>query len=94
MIKQLFMKSIKVEFPDRIEYRNEQGELHRTDGPAIEYSYGTKAWWINGKPHREDGPAAVYSNGDKEWYLDGFEYTEHQWEQEIAKIKLKRILDL
>ena len=24
-------------------------ELHRKDGPAVEYEDGYKAWWINGK---------------------------------------------
>jgi hypothetical protein len=50
------MKSIKVEFPDRIEYQNEQGELHRLDGPAyITNEYFS--WYVNGKLHRLDGPA-------------------------------------
>ena len=25
------------------------GELHRTDGPAIEWADGTKAWYLNGE---------------------------------------------
>ena len=25
------------------------GELHREDGPAIEWSDGTKVWWVNGE---------------------------------------------
>ena len=44
--------------------------LHREDGPAVEYSNGTKAWWINDKRHREDGPAIEYADGDKEWWVD------------------------
>jgi hypothetical protein len=56
---------------DKVEYRNEKGEYHREDGPAIEYSDGTKQWWINGKRHRKYGPAVEYSNGNKEWYLNG-----------------------
>jgi hypothetical protein len=28
------------------EYRNQLGQLHRTDGPAVEYSDGSKEWWI------------------------------------------------
>ena len=27
---------------------------HRTDGPAIEYSDGGKAWWIDGKRYIEE----------------------------------------
>jgi hypothetical protein len=111
------MKSIKKEYSNRIEYRNEQGDLHREDGPAIEgyngykewflngirhredgpaveYSDGDKWWFINGIRHREDGPAVEYSDGYKEWYLNGEYYTEEEWKQEVAKIKLKRILEL
>ena len=49
----------------------EMQKLHREDGPAVEYSNGTKAWWINDKRHREDGPAIEYASGSKSWYLNG-----------------------
>jgi len=38
---------------------------------AIEWSDGTKQWYLNGQLHREDGPAIEWLNGDKEWYLNG-----------------------
>jgi hypothetical protein len=88
------MKSIKKEFIYGIEYRNEQGKLHREDGPAVEYKDGTKYWLINGKFHRLDGPAVEYPNSDREWWINGKEYLEENYYQEIVKIKLKRILDL
>ncbi len=88
------MKSIKKEQLYGIEYRNELGNLHRTDGPAIEYNKGSKYWYINGQYHREDGPAIEYYDDHKKWFLNGIEYSEQEWEQEITKIKLKRILDL
>jgi hypothetical protein len=47
------------------------GELHRADGPAVEYNNGDKAWFLNGRRHRTDGPAIEYNNGDKIWYLNG-----------------------
>jgi len=28
---------------------NINGQIHRTDGPAIEYSSGTELWYINGQ---------------------------------------------
>ena len=31
------------------EYKNAQGELHRTDGPAVEWDDGYKKWWVNGE---------------------------------------------
>jgi hypothetical protein len=55
-------------------YQNEV--LHRTDGPAIEYSDGTKYWYQNGKRHRTDGPAVEWPNGTKYWYLHGTELSE------------------
>ena len=46
-------------------------ELHREDGPAVEWANGTKEWRLQGVRHREDGPAVEYPDGDKRWYLDG-----------------------
>ena len=47
------------------------GELHREDGPAVEYDNGTKCWYLNGVLHREDGPAIEYLTGTLAWYLNG-----------------------
>jgi hypothetical protein len=88
------MISIKKEYSNRIEYINERGDYHRTDGPAIEYNNGDKFWYINGKIHREDGPAVEWSDGRKSWYLNDLKYSEDDYYQELVKIKLKRILDL
>jgi hypothetical protein len=51
------------------EYRNESGQLHREDDlPAVEYSDGSKEWYINGLRHREYGlPAVEFSYGNKSW---------------------------
>jgi hypothetical protein len=88
------MTSIRKEYSNRIEYQNEIGECHREDGPAIEYHNGSTSWYINGKLHREDGPARDWNNGSKFWWLNDKCYSEEEWKQEVAKIKLKRILDL
>ena len=62
--------TVKVnEYGDKFWYLND--ELHREDGPAIEYASGDKSWYLNGKYHREDGPAIEYANGTKYWYLNG-----------------------
>ena len=45
------MISKKVDEHGTIRYRNELGQLHREDGPAIEYAEGYKFWFINGKEH-------------------------------------------
>jgi hypothetical protein len=53
------------------EYKNELGQLHRTDGPAVEWNNGDKWWYINGKYHRTDGPAIENDNGNKYWFIKG-----------------------
>ena len=45
--------------------------LHREDGPAIEYSSGSKSWYIDGYPHREDGPAVEIIDEHNEWWVNG-----------------------
>ena len=59
---------------DKFWYLN--GNLHREDGPAIEYANGDKYWYLNGQHHREDGPAIVSVDGDKFWYLNGERHRE------------------
>jgi hypothetical protein len=61
------------------------GELHREDGPAIEYTNGYKAWYLNGKLHREDGPAISYPSGIKHWCLNGKYYdSQTDWFQTLT----------
>jgi hypothetical protein len=55
---------------------NEQ--LHREDGPAVEYANGDKYWYLNGILHREDGPAIEHANGNKSWYWNGVRMTEEE----------------
>jgi len=60
-------------------YKNkEMSTIHREDGPAFEWSYGTKEWWLNGKLHREDGPAIEQADGAKRWYLNGERVSEEE----------------
>jgi len=53
--------------------------LHREDGPAIEYTNGRKAWFINGEYHREDGPAIEDADGYKEWFINDERLTEKEF---------------
>jgi hypothetical protein len=41
---------------------NKNGELHRTDGPAIEWADGTKYWYVNGNRLTEEEFNAQYGN--------------------------------
>ena len=52
-------------------YYNADGQEHRLDGPAVEYSNGDKIWYINGKVHREDEPAIIFASGTKKWFSYG-----------------------
>ena len=53
---------------------NEDGLLHREDGPAYEGCTGFKEWYINGKRHKEDGPSSVYPDGAQHWFKNGFRH--------------------
>jgi len=48
-------------------YLNDEGQPHRLDGPALEYSKGSKHWYINGNRHQNIDPSEDYSNGEKVW---------------------------
>ena len=52
-------------------YYNSAGQLHRENGPAVEWDNGAKRWYQNGQLHRTDGPAIIWSDGVKEWYQNG-----------------------
>jgi hypothetical protein len=74
-------------FDDGSRYWYLNGQLHREDGPAVEYVSGTLHWYLNGKSHREDGPAFEYADGDRYWYLNGVKYTEEEFLKKTAKVK-------
>ena len=47
-------------------------QVHREDGPAIEWSNGYREWRIKNALHREGGPAIEYEiTGLKEWWING-----------------------
>lgn len=84
------MKSeLKINVDGYKEWLLPNGELHREDGPAIEYSDGDKYWYINGKLHREDGPAIEYSDKNKIWYYHGQQIHCKDNEEFLKLIKLK-----
>jgi hypothetical protein len=70
-LMEVTMDVIESVYEDGTKYYNEQGQLHREDGPAIERPKGDKYYFKNGIIHREDGPAIEYADGDKEYYKNG-----------------------
>jgi hypothetical protein len=74
------MKTYKVTVTKEVtRWYNKSKELHREDGPAIEYARGGKEYFINGERHRKDGPAAEYENGDKLYFINGKLLTEQEF---------------
>jgi hypothetical protein len=82
-------------------WRNSERQVHREDGPAVEYADGWyKAWYRNGLFHREDGPACEWADGRKNWYRNGLFHREdgpaiihpsgpNEWFKDGAKIWLR-----
>ena len=66
--------------------------LDREDGPAAEYTDGTKVWYKNGQWHREDGPAYQGISAYKEWCLNGKcygyndQYTIESWKKFVKTL--------
>ena len=59
-------------FPDGKQiWRNENGNRHREDGPAVIYPDGSQFWYINDIRHRENGPAIICPDGSQFWYING-----------------------
>lgn len=50
-------------------WRNQKGEIHREDGPAVSGPAG-EYWLQNGIAHREDGPAVV-TQYEENWFYQG-----------------------
>lgn len=61
-------------------WKNKKSELHREDGPAVEFSNGTKMWIINNEFHRTEGPAVIHNNGIVRYMLHDIDYaTKELW---------------
>lgn len=51
-------------------YHYLNNEIHREDGPAVEFTDGTKHWYFNGKLHNIHGPAIINADGSEAWSLN------------------------
>ena len=81
------MKSIRTQYSYYTAWRNETGQLHREDGPAVEHSDGHQIWYLNGKRHRVDGPALEDANGYKSWWLNGKSCKSRKEFEQLIKLK-------
>jgi len=66
--------------------RDSEDDLHREDGPALEFSNGTNYWYQDGEAHRIDGPA-VESKGDMYWYIEGEVYLKEGYDKLIQEVR-------
>jgi hypothetical protein len=74
-------------------WRNQEDQLHRTDGPAFESTGGYKAWWVDAQRHRTDGPAIEWPNDGKMlWYVNGQQLTFDQWVVQVPVTEQERTL--
>lgn len=69
------------------------GELHREDGPAIDWSDGSQFWFKHGKLHRLEGPAVISSIHGTGWYIEGIKYTQEDFKKYLKSKELKDGLD-
>ena len=67
-------------------WRNNRGQFHCDDGPAIIYESGLQCWYKEDKMHRVDGPAFMHPNGVDAWYIDDCIYRTPKQFQEAAKL--------
>jgi hypothetical protein len=79
-----------VEGPGGYKVWSLEGELHRADGPAVEYEDGAEEWWLHGERHREDGPALTDANGVEEWWLHGTQVSRKRIQEMIDASNLKK----
>lgn len=65
------MKSIRTAEWARVVYRNELGQFHREDGPAIITMQGITSWWYHGVKHRDNKPAVTWFEGSRFYWRKG-----------------------
>ena len=68
--------------------------LHRIDGPAIEYSDGSKYYYVDDNLHRIDGPAIEYANGTKVYYVDGVYFSEYVFNAQFMNSLNGKIVEI
>ena len=71
-------------------FRDEEGLLHRVDGPAEISFFGVEKWYWRGMLHRVDAPALVDEPEDyREWWLCGVRLEFTEWAEFRADHDLK-----
>ena len=68
-------------------YYNNAGQLHRTNGPAVEWADDDKFWYQNGLLHRTDGPAIISKTGVPSFWLNGEYMTPREYDCAVGCVK-------
>lgn len=74
-------------------WKNQKGELHREDGPAIEYPDGDWIWAFNNRDHRICGPSR-WIDGDYGWWVGGKKITDLVRECLVKALELSEAVHL
>lgn len=72
--------TVRIYYTNRTEWYNADGELHRTDGPAVEYVDGTGDWFLENKQLTAEEHRAAVNPAPHEGCtvtIDGTEYKLH-----------------
>jgi hypothetical protein len=75
------------------------GDILRSDPNftgIVEDAEGDRGWYKDGQHHREDGSAMIFVSfpaHNTSWCLEGEDYSKAEYDIEIVKIRMKRILD-
>lgn len=88
------MKSILTKVGETNYYYNEQGQLHRVDGPAVEWPDGSKKWYLNGNLHSVEGPAILFGDGSTQYAIEGKLMTEEIWKDMVIQFKIRLLMSL
>ena len=58
--------------------RQHDVQLHRLNGPAIQFIDGHIEYWVNNDLHRLDGPARIWATGQVEYWINGNQVTAYE----------------
>ena len=75
-------------------YKPGTEEMHRIDGPAVEFASGAKHWIQDGMFHRTDGPAIEFTEGTVEYWIEGNKLTLTQFKKATAPAKEMTIAEI
>ena len=71
---------------NHIVYRNDKGQYHNINAPALIWNDGSEWYYENGQLHNLHGPAIVDKFGNKGYFINGMEFSERNY---YGRIRIK-----